>query len=241
MSCRDCLRGWKAKNIKASGRFGLIQRLQMSVWPDDVGSWQWVDRKPNTKARLAYEKVFRDLYDLPMGDTNKPAILHFSPESQVLFQEWMTEIQIKARAGSLPSTLESHMLKLPKTVATLALLFELIDGGRFEVNELATRRALGWADYLISHANRLYSAGENMAADGARLIVERRHQLPQAFTLRDIRRKGWAALDDQDAVASALDILISTNHCREVPPVVHAFGGRPSVSYVWNPTLKVEG
>ena len=159
---------------------GLIQRLQMSVWPDDVRSWQWVDRKPNTTARLTYEKVFRDLYDLPMGDTYKPAILRFSPESQALFQQWMTEIQIKARSGSLPSTLESHMLKLPKTVATLALLFELIEGGRFEVNELAMRRALGWADYLLSHANRLYSAGETMAADGARLIVERRHQLPES-------------------------------------------------------------
>ena len=55
----------------------------------------------------------------------------------------MTESQTKARSGSLPSTLESHMLKLPKTVATLALLFELIEGGRFEVNELAMRRALG--------------------------------------------------------------------------------------------------
>ncbi len=29
---------------------GLIQRLQMAVWPDDVGSWRWVDRKPNTLA-----------------------------------------------------------------------------------------------------------------------------------------------------------------------------------------------
>jgi len=64
--------------LSGSSNDGLIQRLQMSVWPDDVGSWQWVDRKPNTKARLAYEKLFRDLYDLPMGDTNKPAILHFS-------------------------------------------------------------------------------------------------------------------------------------------------------------------
>jgi hypothetical protein len=153
----------------------------------------------------------------------------------------MTENQLKARSGSLPSTIESHMLKMPKTVAALALLFELIDGGRFEVNELATRRALGWADYLLSHANRLYSAGETMAADGARLIVERRHQLPQAFTPRDIRRKGWASLGDQDAVASAVDILISTNHCREVPAVVHEFGGRPSISYVWNPALKAEG
>jgi hypothetical protein len=226
--------------LSGTSNDGLIQRLQMTVWPDDVGSWQWVDRKPNTKARLTYEKVFRDLYGLAMGDTNKPAILHFSAESQALFQQWMTEIQIKARSGSQPSTLESHMLKIPKTVSTLALLFELIEGGRFEVNELAMRRALGWADYLLSHANRLYSAGETMAADGARLIMQRRHQLPDSFTPRDIQRKGWASLGDRESVISAIEMLVATNHCREVPPLVHQAGGRPSILYVWNPSLKVE-
>ncbi|WP_409364067.1 YfjI family protein [Bradyrhizobium liaoningense] len=220
---------------------GLIQRLQMTVWPDDIGSWQWVDRNPDLPARLAYEKAFREIYDLGMGDTNQPAMLRFSPESQALFQQWMTEIQVEARSGSLPSTLESHILKMPKTVATLALLFELVDGGRFEVNEVAMRRALGWADYLRSHANRLYSAGETMAADGARLILERRRQLPEPFTARDIQRKGWASLGDKDAVTSVIEMLIETHNCREAPPVVNKTGGRPSVSYIWNPNLKEEG
>ena len=80
-----------------------------------------------------------------------------------------------------------------------------------------------------------------MAEDGARLIIERRHQLPEQFTPRDVQRKAWASLGDRDAVVSAIDMLISTNHCREVPPVVSQGGGRPSVSYVWNPSMKLEG
>jgi hypothetical protein len=220
---------------------GLIQRLQMAVWPDDVGSWRWVDRRPNALARLAYEKVFRDLYDLPMGDSDKPAVLRFSPASQDLFRLWMTEIQTEARAGSLPSTLESHILKMPKTVATLALLFELIDGGRSEVNEPATRRALGWADYLRSHANRLYSSGETMAADGARLIIERRHQLSEHFTARNIHQKGWAGLGERDTVMSAIEMLISTSHCREINAQPAPLGGRPTTSYCWNPSLPTGG
>ena len=123
--------------MSGTGNDGLIQRFQMTVWPDDRELWWWVDRKPDVKARLAYEKVFCDLFDLSMGDTDKPAILRFSPHSQALFQQWMTEIQAEARSGSLPSTLESHVLKMPKTVAALALLFELAHGGRFEVNEVA--------------------------------------------------------------------------------------------------------
>ena len=69
---------------------------------------------------------------------------------------------------------------MPVRGAALALLFELIEGGRFEVDKSAVRRALAFADYLLSHANRLYSAGETMAADGARLIVERRHGIARA-------------------------------------------------------------
>jgi hypothetical protein len=220
---------------------GLIQRLQMAVWPDDVGSWRWVDRKPDTLARLAYEKVFRDLYDLPMGDTDKPAVLRFSPASQDLFRQWMEEIQTEARAGSLPSTLESHILKMPKTVATLALLFELIDGGRSEVNEPATRRALGWADYLRSHANRLYSSGETLAEDGARLIIERRGQLPEVFTARNVHQKGWAGLGDRETVTAAIEMLIATNHCREAQGKLMAAGGRPTTSYCWNPAIQAGG
>jgi hypothetical protein len=217
---------------------GLVQRLQLAVWPDDLGSWKWVDRKPDMLARLTYEKVFRDLYDVPMGDTDKPAVLQFSTESQELFRQWMTEIQTEARSGSLSSTMESHILKMPKTVASLALLFELIDGGRSEVNETAMRRALGWADYLRSHANRLYASGQTVAEDGARLIIERRRQLPEYFTARDVYKKDWAGLGDRDIVAAAIEMLISTNHCREVVGRPVPVGGRPTTAYCWNPALQ---
>ena len=108
---------------------GLIQRLQLAVWPDDTESWKWTDRQPNKDARQAYERVFRDLFHLSMGDTQNPAILRFSGEGQALFQQWMTENHKKARSGTVSSAMESHMLKMPKTVAALALLFELIEGG----------------------------------------------------------------------------------------------------------------
>lgn len=47
--------------------------------------------------------------------------------------------------------------------------------------------ALGWADYLRRHANRLYSSGNTIVAeDGARLVLERRDTLPDDFAIRDI-------------------------------------------------------
>lgn len=224
--------------ISGDSNDGLIQRFQMVVWPDGISSWRWVDQEPNAQARLSYERVFRDLYDLPMGDTERPAVLHLSPESQALFQEWMTELQSEARSGTLPSTFESHILKMPKTVASLALLFELIDGGRFEVNETAMRMALGWADYLRSHANRLYLSGSAMIEDGARLILERCNQLPEEFTKRTVHQKGWTGLSETKVVDAAIELLVSTHHCRAVEKPANAAGGRPSTAYRWNPLLR---
>ena len=127
--------------VGGSANDGLIQRLQLAVWPDDRGSWEWVDRSPDLLAKATYEQAFRDLHNLDLTD-NGHAVLRFTTEAQHLFREWMEEIQGAARVGNLPSSLESHLLKLPKTVAGLALLFELVEGGRVAVGEGATMRAL---------------------------------------------------------------------------------------------------
>jgi hypothetical protein len=221
--------------VSGSSNDGLLQRLQMTVWPDDLMSWQWVDRQPDPAARIAFDRVFREMYELPAGSNGEHAIMRFDDIGQGLFREWMEEIQREARSGTLPSSVESHLLKMPKTVASLALLFQLIDGGQ-AVGEDATLRALGWADYLRSHATRLYAAGQTMAEEGARLVIERRDQLPEQFTPRDIQRKAWAGLSDRDAVASAVEMLVATHHCKEITTPAGGMG-RPSLAYVWNPQL----
>jgi hypothetical protein len=93
-----------------------------------------------------------------------PAIFGFSSDAQDMFRPWMIEAQTEARSGKLLSVLESHILKMPKTVAALALIFELADGGA--IGSVAMGRALGWADYLRSHATRLYFAGSVMVETG---------------------------------------------------------------------------
>ena len=231
--------------VSGANNDGLVQRLQLCVWPDDIGSWQWVDRAPDAPAHERYDRAFRDLHELQfdphLKDERGRAVLRFVPSAQDMFQEWMTDVQTEARNAGLASALESHLLKMPKTVAGLAVLFELVDGGREAVGEIATRRALGWAEYLRSHANRIYAAGETMAEDGAGLIIARRQHLPAQFTGRDIQRKGWAGLGDHAAVGAAIDILVERYFCRQVPGEPQLAGGRPSLTYLWNPHLNREG
>lgn len=226
--------------VSGASNDGLLQRLQMTVWPDPNSSWRWIDRSPDAAARLAVDRIFRDIRDIQVAEDGQPRAMRFEPAAQDAFREWMESIQTEARSKTLPSALESHILKMPKTVASLALIFDLIEGdGDDLIGDTAILRALGWADYLRTHANRLYAAGQTMAEEGARLIVERRGNIPEAFTARDIQRKQWTGLTDRDAVASSIESLLCTHHCREVAGSNST--GRPSTLYVWNPHLKVEG
>lgn len=221
---------------------GLIQRLQLAVWPDDMGNWEWVDRRPDTIARDDYEQAFRRLHELNLDAGERGySLLRFSDEAQGMFREWMTELQAEARGSRLSPTLESHLLKMPKTVASLALIFQLLDGDVSAVGAEATAMALDWADFLRSHATRIYSAGQTLVEDGARLILERRRQIPENFGARDVQRKQWTTLSERDAVGAALDMLVATGHCRELPAEPHLRGGRPTSVYVWNPALDREG
>ena len=218
-----------------------MQRLQLTVWPDDLHDWQWTDSYPDTEAKQAYEAVFRNLHDNPLGSPENPLVMRFSPSAQLMFRDWMEDIQAEARSGNVSSVMESHLLKMPKTIASLALIFELVEGGRFNIGDMAMGMALVWVKYLACHAKRLYSAGQTMAQDGARLIIERRNELPRLFTVRDIHQKRWARLTDREAVLSAIEILTDVNYCREVEASPDRSRGRPTVQYEWNPVLDGRG
>ncbi|WP_375618949.1 DUF3987 domain-containing protein, partial [Bartonella sp. AC134YNZD] len=170
---------------------GLLQRFQMLVFPDETKEWKWVDRPPNQEAWENYQRVFRSFRDKRLGSPEKPLIMRFSPKAQGKFYEWLEHLHKEAKGGSYLESLQSHLLKMPKTIASLALIFELLDGGRLEIGPYAITTALRWTSYLLSHAKRLYAAGDNLATEGAQLIVERCDHLPDVFTLRDIHQRSW--------------------------------------------------
>ncbi|KTC73864.1 hypothetical protein Lbir_0920 [Legionella birminghamensis] len=163
-----------------------------------------------------------------------PQHLFFSEEAQKLFIQWLEEIQIKAREEETHPALESHMLKMPQTIAGMALLFELLEGFGESVGVAATARALEWADYLISHAYKIYSVATNQGLSGAKLIISRRHKLPALFSVRDIQRKEWSGFNDLASVINALNWLIDYNYLHTIEVLSGAKGGRPATLYQWN-------
>jgi len=208
---------------------GLVQRLQLAVWPDDHREWQLVDRWPNKAARDRVETIIHELDRIP----NEPRhALNLAPESQVLFNIWYTEHMQEIRQGNIHQALQSHFMKMPQTIAGLALIFELVEGGRNNVGVESLTRALRWANYLKSHATRLYGAAINAAITGARLIHDRRKKLPEPFTPREVRSKNWAGLDSTEAVNESLAVLLE-HHLVISYEVTGKDGGRPSKRFVW--------
>ncbi|MDT4848531.1 hypothetical protein FQZ97_826250 [compost metagenome] len=220
--------------VRGTADDGLIQRLQLAVWPDSPASWKWIDRAPDADARDRYVDAFDRLHALELPpEEDGPACLQFSPDAQQMFVEWMMEIQLAVRADDLPEAMQSHLLKMPKTVAGLALLFELLDFGTESVGVVATALALDWADYLRGHANRLYSAATHGGIEGARLILKRQAKLPNPVKAREIQRKGWPGLSTPEEVASALEVLVDYGHLMELEVDASLKGGRPTKAYRW--------
>ncbi len=112
---------------------GLLQRFQMLVWPDERKERLWVDRPPNQKAWESYQEIFRSLYDKPLGSPKHPITIRFSAEAQEMFRVWWENFQRTIKGGHFSSSLQAHLLKMNKTIPTLALIFELSEGGRFEI------------------------------------------------------------------------------------------------------------
>ncbi|WP_139412864.1 YfjI family protein [Bartonella mastomydis] len=217
---------------------GLLQRFQMLVFPDERKKRDWVDRPPNQEAWKTYEGVFRFLYDKPLGSPKHPMTMRFSADAQEMFREWWENFQRTIKGENFSTSLQSYLLKMDKTIPTLALIFELCEGGRFEINRDALERALYWEKYLISHAKRLYAAGDILTAERAKLIVERCDCLPDVFTARDIYRRCWSSLKEKEAVKQALDLLCRCNYIREFPIEGNELGRRPDRRYEWHPFVK---
>ena len=48
--------------ISGTGNDGLIQRLQLAVWPHDNKNWQWIDKSPNLEAYNQYKAIFQKVF-----------------------------------------------------------------------------------------------------------------------------------------------------------------------------------
>ena len=226
------------------GDDGLIQRLQILVWPDSPFEYRHVDRWPNSEARARLVEVFESLADLnaesfserdKYEDGTGIPWVRFDSDGQMIFDRWDVAIQNRIRTGNLPEAFESHLSKYASLVPSIALVLHLAVGGRGPVSGEATELAVRWAEYLESHAARLYSIA---------MVPERRQAKPLLLRLvdwpkdkpiraRDIARKGWSGLDDTEVVRKTMELLSDAGWVLSMPSTPE--NGRPTTHYAIHP------
>lgn len=216
---------------------GLIQRLQLAVYPDLPASWRYRDDAPNPRAEAEAWATFQRLRTLTpdaigaeLSDSCDVPFLRFDGEAQQLFIEWQTDLMKRLRAGDEPAWMESHLAKFPALAGRLALVLHLADKGVGAIRADTMARALDWCGYLEGHARRIYAPAIDNGLSAAHALLRKRAELGESFSARDVYRKGWGGLTDPDTVAEALTVLRDYGQLSES---AMSTGGRPIILYTW--------
>lgn len=228
------------RGLRGSGDDGLLQRFQLSVWPDVRPEWRNVDRPPDSEARDAIQSIIERLDRLsPASVGAEPdtiPLLRFSSEAQQLFDIWREALERRLRGDTEHAMVEAHLAKYRSLVPSLALLIHLADADGGPVELLPLERAIAWAEYLESHARRIYAPAISPDMDAARLLARRirRGELGDAFGLRDVYNNGWSGLSTRDEVAAAVAVMIDHDWMRAVEEPTP---GRTRTVYRINPAV----
>lgn len=238
------LRGYIRDAIHGgTGDDGLLQRFGLLVQPDISANWKDVDRFPDTPARQAAMTVFNDLDAIePVVDSESgeahPRIYRFTEEAQEAFKQYRHEFETALRSGEHHPALESHLAKYRKLVPAIALLCALADG-EHEVGKQSLLRALAWAEYLQSHAERIYASATRPAAEGAKALLSKikSGHVVDNFKPADVYLKGWAHLSSTEEAHAAISLLCDLGYLRKVTTEAGEKGGRRSTTVQINPDL----
>ncbi len=233
----DAMRGGR-------GDDGLIQRLQILVWPDSPSEYRHVDRWPNSEARDRLTDVFERLADLDAesfaerdkyDDGTGIPWVRFDSDGQATFDKWYVAFQKRIRTKDLPEAFESHLSKYASLVPSIALVLHLAIGGRGPVSGEAAELAVRWAEYLESHAARLYSIAMVPERRQAKPLLVRLIEWPKnkPIKARDIARKGWSELEDSEVVRKTMELLADAGWVQSMQTMPES--GRPTTHYAIHP------
>ena len=234
----------KLATADGAGGDGLMQRFNLLVWPDQTPEWKETDRYPNSEARTkawdAFERLDKldpDAIGAERDQFESLPFLRFDGHAQGLFSEWHGDLERRLRSSEMAPALEGHLSKYRKLVPTIALINHLADGGMGPIPAPALARAVALAEYLETHARRVYGAGAAHDTAAARLILARIHKgdLADGFSARDIRIKEWSGLTDSDQITASLELLTD---CGWIAQTTTKTGGRPSTVYSINPEAR---
>jgi hypothetical protein len=229
---------------------GLMQRLQLAVWPDEPEHWQLIDTIPNKAEKLRAFDIMKALAELDFigcgadqSEYDDRPYFRFDEAGQAVFNQWLTELQtVKIRQETNPLMVE-HFGKFRSLMPSLALIFHCIDiadgKARGNVSAPAAMLAVKWCDYLESHARRIYAMAESPEHEAAVRLAEKikAGTIPNPFTSKTVYDKGWHGLKDRSEVEAACGVLIEESWLRMHRKPKPITGRPPLPEYFINPVF----
>lgn len=230
-----------------AGDDGLVQRFGLMVWPDARSEWRDVDKAPHINGAEDVESLFRTIEEMRVDDLAKHAppnadgvpVFTFAPDALERFRDWRGELERRLRGDELTRPMIGHLAKYRKLVPALSLVIHLAEWRTEAVTLAALEKAMRWAAYLETHAARAYGSRGVVEADAARSLLKKliagTAGLPEEFTARQVRNKGWSCMSKPDEAEAVCELLADCGWiiARDAGKTVK--GGRPTVVYRVNP------
>jgi hypothetical protein len=213
----ELLQRYLSEMVTSLDNDGRFQRFQVLVYPEPV-PWEWRDRYPVEGSR----EFVRDLFDrlaefdplqhgaTPADDFVKLPWFQFDDAAQELFIEWSTDLHRSRIAAEQNPLMVQHLAKYERLFCSIALVLHLAEGRIGPVQIDSAARAAAWCHHLEGHARRVYALVEAAKISAAQTLSRRllnRKLSVDAFTVRDVVRKGWTGLKSNLEVEAALAVL----------------------------------
>jgi putative DNA primase/helicase len=201
---------------------GLLQRLQLAVWPDRLPPWVKPTRWPDKAARDQVTAIFKALAAMDWvsagATTDDIPYVKFSQGAQSIADDWRDALEHRLRSDDLDDTpaFAAHIAKYRSLMPALALLFYLIDlvtktpgTSRGTVTEQHVRLAIRWCAFLEAHARKLYATELHAGASAAHALAAKIEAgaVVDGYPVRDLYRAQWTGLQTTELVLAALDEL----------------------------------
>jgi hypothetical protein len=231
------------------GDDGLVQRLQITVWPDRLPPWSKPTRWPESTARdraIATFEALAQLEGARVGATpDDIPYLRYTPSAQTIADSLRDTLEHRLRSDALDDApaFAAHLAKYRSLVPTLALVFYLIDVAaktpsvsKGAVGEAHIRLAADWCGFLEDHARKLYAVELRAGASAAHALAAKIKDgsVYDRQAVRELYRAEWAGLRTPERVLTGLDELKDLGWVRLESVVT---GGRPTQVVRLHPDL----
>lgn len=236
-----------ARALRGGDDDGMLQRMQLSVFPDVGTTYVDLDRAPDKLARervgAIYQRLSRiELAELQAQMDPRGPYLRFEPAAADLATAFREECVRQSLSETEMPAMRAHLSKFRKLHPALSLIFHLLTcadvgwGGPISVE--AAELAAWWCRFLAEHMRRICWLGLSQEETPVNLLAARiqADALGDRFTARDVRIKGWHGLKEQADVSRAINELVERNWLRLVERLPGQVGRTPN-RYLVNPRI----